>query len=219
MINQKKESKYIYIVLSKTYTNFGRALRAVGRMKYNHASIAFDSNLESLYSFARKQSRVPMVAGIVREYPARFSLEKVSCVNVKIYRIPVTDSQYYRGLARIRQIEEDDEYLYNLFSVLTFPVLHGFSTYKAFSCSEFVAHMLEYMRIPLKERKKDYQYTPEDLGKSIDGELYFEGNLLEYCQYEPDDKEYFFQRPEYLKSGMQTCGVLAKLVYRKLRLS
>lgn len=215
MFTDKNEIKYVYVVLSRTHSTFAKTIRMVTKMKYNHASIAFDRELEHLYSFGRKQSHVPIVAGIVREYPARFSLEKVSCVNAKIYEIPVTKEQYYKGLARIRQIEEDGTYLYNLFSVLTFPVLHGFETYKAFSCSEFVAHMLNYMNIHLKEVKKGYEYTPEDIGKSITGKSIFEGNLLEYCKNESEDEAYFFQRPEYLRSGMESCSVVARLVYRK----
>jgi hypothetical protein len=72
----------------------------------------------------------------------------------------VTRQQYLRGKSRILEIRHDgDGYLYNLFSVLLFPIMKGFETYKAYSCAEFVAHMLRTMDIELPCGKHECAYT------------------------------------------------------------
>lgn len=207
---------YVYVVLSKTPTGFGRMIRIFGKINYNHASIAFDKELKELYSFARKQQQVPIVAGFVMEYPERFSLKTDIDVNIKIYRIPVTRNQYIMGKERIKQIANDDEYLYNLFSVLLFPFVHGFSTFKAYSCSEFVVHILKYMNINLKDDKKCCQYTPEEIGEIFHQYLYFKGNLLDYCSSNDTSCEYFFQNPSYIRATLSSMNIIARLLYRKI---
>lgn len=214
----KEDQYYVYIVLSQTPTGFGRMIRKISKMEYNHASIAFDKELHDLYSFGRKQNQVPIVAGLVKEYPERFSLKENLLVNAKIYQIPVTRQQYIQGKKRIQQIENDkDEYLYNLFSVLLFPFMHGFSTFKAFTCSEFVIHVLEYMDISLNNDKRCCQYTPEEIGELFNQCLYFEGNLLAYCSSKHSDCEYFFQNPRYFRATLSSIGVIIKLLFRKIR--
>ncbi|HKM03009.1 MAG TPA: hypothetical protein VJZ04_00180 [Lachnospiraceae bacterium] len=212
------ETNYIYVVISATPTKFGRVIRKFIHQTYNHASIAFDRNLEELYSFGRKQNKVPLVAGLVKEYPERFSLKKAKSVNICIYRVPVSKEQFEKGRKRIHDIlNDDEEYLYNLFSVLTYPVFHGFSTYKAYSCVEFVAHMLIYMDVPMINRKKRYEYTPEELGESIVGDMIFQGNLLEYCDFQSIDSKHFFERPNYVKSSADSCVTISRLIYRKVK--
>ena len=159
---------YIYVVLSKTPTKVGSAIRKLAGIKYNHASIAFDRELIQLYSFARRQYKNPLDAGLVREHPEWFSLRRHNRVDVRIYKIPVTREQYLKGKTRILEIKHDsDGYLYNLFSVLFFPFMKGFETYKAYSCAEFVAHMIRTMGIELSPNKLDCMFTPQDIGERI----------------------------------------------------
>jgi len=216
--NGKEFEHYIFLIISETPSRFGRVIRFFTKTKYNHASLAFDEGLRQLYSFGRRQNKVPLNAGLVKEYPERFSLGKVDCVNVRIYKIPVTRNQYLRGKRRIKQIMDDpDGYLYNLFSVLSYPIFHGFHTYKAYSCAEFVAHMLDYMGVVLDGNKCEYEYTPQEIAESLDTQIVFEGNLLEYCNYEHSVPEYFFKNPRYFSATYITCTVIARLLYRKLR--
>ena len=174
---------YIYVVLSQTQTRVGGAIRKLARIRYNHAAIAFDSELKQLYSFARRQYKNPLDAGLVREHPEWYSLRRFDRVDVRIYKIPVTRQQYLKGKSRILEIRHDaDGYLYNLFSVLFFPFLKGFETYKAYSCAEFVAHMLRTMNIELAGDKLACAYTPQEIGERMGSWLMYEGNLLDYCQ-------------------------------------
>jgi len=212
------DNKYVYILLSETPSRFGQVIRRICKIKYNHASIAFDEDLKLLYSFARRKNRVPLNAGLVKESCDRFSLRTSSYIAVKIYKIPVTRTQYALGKWRIRQINYDpDGYLYNLFSVLTFPLTRGFGTYKAFSCAEFVVHMIRHMGIEFSSKRENYQITPEEIGRSLNAEVFFEGNLLEYYGQSPQTSEDFFERPRYVKDFLLCSSIIARLIYRKCR--
>ena len=208
---------YIYLVISETPSKFGKMIRRFARITYNHASIAFDEDLKQLYSFGRRQNKVPLDAGLVLEYPERFSLRKASRVNVRIYKIPVSQRQYLAGKQRLREIAHDPEgYLYNLYSVLSFPLLRGFQTYKAYSCAEFSAHLLRHMNVLTDTWKPEYTYTPEEIADSIGLDVYFEGNLLDFC-LAGTTRTGFFEPPRYSKAVGITFYVLFSLLYRKIR--
>lgn len=216
--NRGSRDYYIYIVLSQTPTKFGRAIRKFAGITYNHASIAFEEDLRYLYSFGRYQHANPLNAGLVREHPERFTLRRYSLINVRIYRLPVTKAQFTLGKSRILQIKHDREgYLYNLFSVLSYPVLRGFGTYKAYSCAEFVAHMIRHMGIELTPGKRDYQLTPEEIGRRFHDNLIFEGNLLEYWQHAPSVRHNFFDHPGYRTTIKTSLSLPVRLLYRKIR--
>jgi hypothetical protein len=208
----------IYLVLSETPTKFGSVIRRFAKITYNHASVAFEKDLRHLYSFGRRQHKNPLDAGLIREYPDRFTLKRHSRINVRIYRIPVTKAQYALGKSRILEINHDPEgYLYNLFSVLTYPVLKGFHTYKAYSCAEFVAHMLHYMGILRDTEKQCSEYTPEELGAAFKDRLFFEGNLLDYWTDAPEVRHHFFENPGYRVTAKTCCVLPVRLLYRKIR--
>jgi hypothetical protein len=218
MITRANRDYYVYIVISETPTKFGSVIRKFAKIKYNHASIAFEEDLKHLYSFGRYQQKNPLNAGLIREYPERFTLNCYTRVNVRIYRVPVTKEQYTLGKSRVLEIRHDPEgYLYNLLSVLSYPVLKGFHTYKAYSCAEFTAHMLRYMGILNESKKKNCEYTPEEIGAHFRDRLFFEGNLLDYWTDAPEVQNNFFGNPGYTKTAQTSCALPVRLLYRKLR--
>jgi hypothetical protein len=215
--------RYIYLVLSRTPSRFGRMIRFISGDSFNHASLAFDKNLSMLYSFGRRKNNIPLNAGLVKEYTERFSLKKVDCVSVRIYKIPVSREQYELGKKRIRQIMKDETYLYNLYSVLFYPIFKGFYTYKAFTCVEFVIDMLKYMKIPVEMDKPSYKYLPDDMMEILDYPVFFEGNLLEYECSQINDTGTFFDpminaREHFYATGLSVL-ILSRLAYRKVRYS
>lgn len=217
-MEEENKNDYVFVVLSQTPSGFGKAIRRVAGLNYNHASIAFDENLNELYSFGRIKNRVPILAGFVKEYPERFSLGQAQCVNIIIYKIPVTKQQLEQGKCTVREIaSEKDAYMYNLLSVVTFPLLHGFSTYKAFSCSEFVAHVLQHMNVLTNKEKKASKYTPEDLMHEVIGEVHYQGNMLTYCNASSEESNIFFEKPEYVRDTVKSIHYIMRLINRKVR--
>lgn len=205
-----ENQRYIYIMISATTTKFGYVLRKVGKVKYNHAAVALDAELNEWYSFARKQYHTVLIGGLVKENVERYTLRKASNVQVVIFRIPVTVEQYCKVRNAIYEIKNDNEYMYNLLSVLTWPVTKGFSTYKAYSCIEFTMKMLELIGHTLT--KPAYQYTPDELMDLFTDYIFFRGNLLEYKKATVSD-DVFFQPmswSQYIQSGYSLTEIMKR---------
>lgn len=205
-----KETKYIYIIISQTATRFGYALRKVGRVTYNHAAIALDADLQEWYSFARKQHKTALIGGMVKESVERYTLRKRSYVQVTIFRIPVTNEQYTELQKQIDWIWQDEEYKYNLFSVLTYPITKGFSVYKAYSCIEFVMTMMKRLGYDLQ--KPIPEYTPDDLLQMFEDCIWFQGNLLDYKSADLRDDVYFaaIKKEQYIQSCLELKEIIKR---------
>ena len=99
----------------------------------------------------------------------------------------------------------------------------GFYTYKAYTCVEFVLHMLRYMGVRVCTDKPTYKYLPDEILSVIDFPVVFEGNLLEYVQSGNTDTGRFFDpmlnyREHFYATGISVV-ILSKLAYRKIRYS
>ena len=171
-------TKQIYIMISQTHTKIARLIRRFGKTKYNHAAVALDAGLERLYAFARPHHKGIFLARLVQETVFRYTLGKTDFVGVMIFRLEVTKEQYRWVSETIDKIQNDGEFVYNLLSVLTYPVFKGFGTYKAFSCIEFIMYILG--GVGYKADKPLYRYRPDDLRGLLADSLCFEGNLLDY---------------------------------------
>ncbi|HCW54269.1 MAG TPA: hypothetical protein DG753_11155, partial [Clostridium sp.] len=85
--------KNIYIMLSQTNTGCSRILQFFTRAPYNHASIALDENLDFLYSFARQNLYIPLIAGFVKE-DINSGIYKIQDNTLcEIYRLSITEEQ------------------------------------------------------------------------------------------------------------------------------
>lgn len=207
-----ENSKHIYIIISETTTRFGYVLRRVGKVRFNHAAVALDENLNEWYSFARKQYHAALICGLVKENMDRYTLRRYSNVQAVIFRIPVTQEQYQNVRNMIMGIEQDKEYMYNLFSVLTFPLLKGFAIYKAYSCIEFTTTVLMRLGIPLS--KPTYQYTPDDLLELLAEYQFFEGNLLDYKK--PAERDDYYFKPIRFSQVLQSGWDLLRIAKRSV---
>lgn len=158
-------TKYVYVFISKTTTKFARCIRKFGKISYNHASISLDEDFKSVYSFARPRHSAVLLGGLVHESVDRFTLHTDDPIPVMVFKLPVSAEAYDEIKNKIERMKNDKEYMYNLMSVLTFPVLRGFSTYKSFTCVEFVSYLLRshgYLN-----EKPCYKYKPDDLMTSL----------------------------------------------------
>lgn len=184
-----KKNKSIYIMISQTNTRFAGLVRKFGRTQYNHAAVALDVELEQLYAFARPNHKAVLLSRLVKENVYRYTLGKEKIVDVVIFKIDVTNDQYRWVEKTIEQIYNDKEYIYNLLSVLSYPVSRGFSTYKAFSCIEFAMFILKALNYDIP--KPLYRYKPDDLLHLLCGNIWYQGDILEYKPDSEYDQEYF----------------------------
>lgn len=203
--------KYVYVMISQTQTGYAKLIRKVGKVIYNHASISLDEEFSELYAFARTEQYGYLVAKLVRETTDRYLVNSESGAPVKIFKVPVTEEQYDAIRDRIYEVLNDPEYKYNLFSVLTYPLFKGFATYKAYTCIEFVMHLLEpIMSHPLD--KPIFRYKPDDLLDLLGEYAFFEGNLLDYMKEYTSSENYF--SGVSLKLVRNSAKAFASIAYR-----
>ena len=185
----QNHQKYIYIVISRTQTGFAKLIRRFGSVDYNHSALGLDPQLTQLYAFARPMHHGIFLGRLVHENLDRYTLRKDRPVPVVIFRIPVTHVQYEGVRKTIRQISEDPEYIYNLFSVLTYPVFHGITRHKAFTCIEFVAYILKELGYPMEDKLSSYK--PDDLLKILEPQIIYRGDFRKYMIRHTSDETYF----------------------------
>ncbi|WP_187385748.1 hypothetical protein [Gorillibacterium timonense] len=167
----------IYILLTDTGTWFTRMIRLYTKAAYNHASIAFDSELSEVYSFGRKQPHNPFVGGFIKENLHNELFRDATC---SLYSCQVEEEAYQRMKERVRRMEQSaDRYKYNLLGVFAIMLKLEMERHDAFFCSEFVAWLLEDGGIKAVD-KPACRVTPADLAEGRAFVPLYEGELQSY---------------------------------------
>jgi len=136
--------KSVYILLTRTNTVPARLIHVITRDDYTHASISLDKDLNYLYSFARRNIRMPLIAGLIHEniYTGIFAKNlDAPCV---LYEIKVDDIVYEDIKSGIDyMMRHYDLYRYNFLGLAMnfFGIPYGRKHH--FLCSQFVAHILD----------------------------------------------------------------------------
>ncbi len=188
-IRATEKPKNLYIILSQTSTKVGKTIRLFAKQKYNHAAMSLEEDLEHIYAFARPQHNAILLGGLVQESLTRYTLRRNFPVPVAVYKVPVTEEEYAWVKSTIQGMEEDPDYIYNLFSVLSYPVTRGISVNKAFTCVEFVTYLLQHCGY--LQKKACCHYKPDDLAREFDEYLMFCGDVRECFPKTNADKSYF----------------------------
>lgn len=189
-----KEQKYAYIMFSSTGTKIGKMIRFFTSEKFNHVSISFDSSMNEVWAFARKNYYTPLVGGLVREYRYRYTLGRDDDVEIKILRLPVEESRLQMAKDRVREIDEGD-YSYNIYSAATFMFRHGVDRDKKYTCSEFASHIINILRPDITLSKPCCKMTPEDVLSDLKGYEFYSGKLSGYDGFYSDNgAEDFFRK-------------------------
>lgn len=209
--------KNLYVIITTTPTRFGAVIRRFGKVKYNHAAISFDKNLTTIYAFARKKHRALLSGRLVKENLARYTLNYKYSVNCVVFEIPIEEMQYRNIKSLIADIYQDDSYIYNLFSVLSFPLFHGFKTHNAFSCIEFVMFVLKHFTDLDIPQKSSCSFKPDELLDILSPYIYYQGDLAQYMMNNISNNitsDYF--EPLTARDILDGGKTLARLFYRLL---
>ena len=76
-------------------TFINKVVYFITNFKYNHFSISFDDNLDTLYSFQIKNANTILVGGFLKEKEAYYFRENKNLkLNEFVYEIPVSDIEY-----------------------------------------------------------------------------------------------------------------------------
>ncbi|GIP33272.1 hypothetical protein [Paenibacillus sp. J2TS4] len=169
--------KSVYILLSDTGTLFTRLIRLYTKAPYNHASIAFDSELTEVYSFGRKRPNNPFIGGFIKENVRSSFFRNATCA---VYCCKVDLAVYEKMRNQIRDIELNKcKYRYNLLGLFGILLKRRIHRTNAYFCSQFVAWLFEQSGASLVG-KCPSMTTPCDLEKSEKVQLIYTGELYDY---------------------------------------
>lgn len=148
-MEEKKEKREIYIVISQTGTLLSRLLRHITKAEYNHASISLRSDLFMLYSFGRIHPYNPFWGGFVTESPHWGTFKRFSDTKVQVLAVAVSEEQYRRIRAKIKtMVIMRKHYHYNYLGLFLAALRVHYRRTGCYYCSEFVKAMLEMIEIP-----------------------------------------------------------------------
>ncbi len=135
--------KQVYIVLSLTGSNFGHLIKLYTKEPYSHVSLAFDKDLNEMYSFGRKYPNNPFMAGFVKESLDKGAFLKFKNAECTIYSLDVSEENYYKLKEIIENFKlESNKYRYNLLGILGVIIGYPLETKYKYFCSQFVSHVL-----------------------------------------------------------------------------
>ena len=177
------KKKYIYIMVSQTGTGCSKILQFFTRAPYNHASIAFDENLNSLYSFARQNLYIPLIAGFVKENINEGIYKIHDNTICQIYRVPITNKQLKKLQKEVEEFEKNgNKYHYNFLGLVAMLFNIPYTRPYHYVCSQFVAYVLEQADAVKFDKHfsliRPYDFC--DILDSSDVDLIYSGKLADY---------------------------------------
>lgn len=180
------EQKTIYIILTDTGSILSRMIRLYTRAELNHCSIAFDDQLDEVYSFGRKNPRNPFIGGFVKEdVRGHLFMSSHRPTNCAIFRCSLNAQSYNVIREQIHQIEADhDQYSYNILGLFGVLLNIEVKPAKAFFCSQFISYLFECIGERIVNKPTSL-VTPQDIAQSTKLKPLFYGALNQYLQDEP----------------------------------
>lgn len=133
----------VYILLSRSGTFFSRLIHLFLAGDYTHVSIGLEGAEGVFYSFARKDPKWMLPAGLIQERVGRgfFSLHpQTPCC---LYELTVTEEAYLLIKTRLELMYASrSEYRYSVLGALACYFRYPFVRRKYYFCSHFVAEVL-----------------------------------------------------------------------------
>lgn len=205
-------NNYIYVVLVKALTGLGKFARLTGKYEYTHIAVCLDEKLDKFYTFSRKKHYSPFESGYMHETRDCYIFGSNEKVKIKVFKLPVKKENLKKINTYIKKIEKDPEYIFNLYSMLTMPIINGFRIYKAHNCMSFIAKIIELSQVVSMD-KRYYKYTIKDMDELLSNFLYYEDYIRKY----KDDNKNYMDRIGVIKNIKFFCILNGKLLYRMVR--
>ncbi len=172
--------KALYIMLSYTGTFASRLIKNVRKSKYAHSSIAFDENLNEMYSFARRVLYFPLIAGFIKEDIDDGVFKMLPKSECKVLKINVSEEEYEAARQKIfKFLAEYDKYKYGFINAVAINFNIKLKRKYKYVCSQFVAEMINDctdVQLP----KDPWLMTPADFEKIGEAVPIYEGLVNQY---------------------------------------
>ena len=201
----------LYIVLIKAHTGIGSIARKVTGYPYTHIAVSLDPSMTDFISFSRRYHYYPFEAGFTHEYRQYYAFGRHSSFRAKVFELNVSKEKYAEVMAYIRECENDEKRIFNLFSMATMPLLGGFRIYKSDNCMSFTAKCIELSGC-VKLDRPYWRYSIKDMDNLLTDHEYFEGRILR-----GDAQENGYMKPLSLIRYLRGMVLLfSKLTFRLL---
>ena len=136
--------KIIYILLTRSGTLLSKLVYAVTGASYTHASMAFDEELNCLYSSTRKNGYTMFPAGPSKEYLNKGVFRLRGDAPCALYALEVTDDAYVRARRRAEHMMARGElYRFNTLGLILCALHIRWQRRRHYFCSQFVSEVLE----------------------------------------------------------------------------
>lgn len=179
---KKQETKTIYILLTRTTTILSRAVHLLTADDYTHVSIAFNKNLQPLYSSSRKNGRTLFPAGPCMESFKRGYLKEHIDIPCAVYELEVTPEVYNRAKREVEKVMKNaDNYHFNIIGLLLCRMNIACNRKKNYFCSQFVSEVLKRSKA-LSLPKESSLMRPSDYMELPELVLCFRGKLNDFIR-------------------------------------
>ena len=169
----------IYIVLTHTGTLLSNLIKLYTKNDYSHVSLAFDEDLNEMYSFGRLYTYNAFIGGFVREYLDKGTFKRFKNTTTSVYEVIITDEQYKSMQTAVRTMYQTrKEYKFNFIGVFCVMFNKQIKRKKALYCAEFVRYALNTGNIELNYLPEVIK--PEDFKQIRNSKLIYKGKLKEY---------------------------------------
>ena len=136
--------KTIYILLTRSGTLLSKLVYAVTGASYTHASMAFDEELNCLYSSTRKNGYTMFPAGPSKEYLNKGVFRLRGDAPCALYALDVTDEAYVRARRRAEHMMARGElYRFNTLGLILCALHICWQRRRHYFCSQFVSEVLQ----------------------------------------------------------------------------
>ena len=184
-----RNTKPIFIVNSYTNTPFGKIIKVATQSKYTHSAIAFDTSLETLYSF-NGDNKKNVFGGVSIESLSGYINYYNDClINVRCIFVKDTDYEIIKKVLN-HMVQHQDQTTYdflNIFNILFGRVKEMSNDAMSMVCSQFVTYILSRADIQLIDKSANLT-TPKDLVTTNNPKVYllYDGLGKEYDQKKID---------------------------------
>lgn len=136
--------KTLYIFLTRSGTLVSNLVYTLTGAEYTHISLAFDEDLNTLYSSTRKNGYTMFPAGPSREYLNKGVFRMRENIPCALYALEVSDEAYLRAKRRAEHMMTHGElYRFNSVGLLLCALHIHWNRRRHYFCSQFVSEVLQ----------------------------------------------------------------------------
>ena len=208
-MGKENSTGYIYIVLIKALTGLGKFVRKLTGYEYTHIAVSFDDSLTDFVTFSRRNHYAALDAGIMHECRSCYAYGDIEEFKTKVFKLPVATERLENIRKIVHELEADKDYMFNLFSMVTMPILKGFRVYKAHNCMSFVGLIIKESD-SIEMEKPYYKYSIPEVDDLLEDYLFFEGNLKK----DNIVLENYMLKPKFTDRAKISIGTIFKLLGR-----